>query len=162
MSQDRIEWFVPSKLARSSRPGWWDGRPVSAVVPEWIGRVRQMGVRSIVCLLTQAELKKHYRREGVDLLQSYAEAGFVVAHVPVGDDKTPPMSPRDLQRLAKAAKDLPAPILVHCSAGVDRTGCAVDLLKTILLAANSLRVSRVGKLIHLAQDNPNGCFRLWG
>ncbi len=52
--------------------------------------------------------------------------------------------------------------LVHCSAGVDRTGCAVDLLKTILLAANSLRVSRVGKLIHLTQDNPNGCFRLWG
>ena len=102
------------------------------VVPEWIGRVRHMGVRSIVCLLTQAELKKYYGREGVDLLQRYAEAGFVVAHVPVGDEKTPPMSPRDLQRLAKAAKNLPPPILVHCSAGVDRTGCAVELLKTIL------------------------------
>ena len=102
------------------------------VVPEWIGRVRHMGVRSIVCLLTQAELKKYYGSEGVNLLQRCAEAGFVVAHVPVGDEKTPPMSPRDLQRLAKAAKNLPPPTLVHCSAGVDRTGRAVELLKTIL------------------------------
>lgn len=130
--QDKIERVIDGKLVRSSRPGWWDGRAVSVVVPEWIGRIRQMGVRSIVCLLTQAELKKYYRRDGVDLLQRYADAGFVVAQVPVGDDKIPPMSPRDLQRLAKAVKNLPIPILVHCSAGVDRTGCAVELLKTIL------------------------------
>ena len=132
MNKDKIDWVVPIKLARSSRPGWWDDRPVAAVVPEWTGRVRQMGVRSIVCLLTQAELKKYYGREGLDLLQRYSEAGFVIAHVPVGDEKTPPMSPRDLQRLAKAAKNFPAPILVHCSAGVDRTGCAVEFLKAIL------------------------------
>ena len=102
------------------------------VVPEWIGRVQQMAVRSIVCLLTRSELKKYYGREGVDLLQSYTDAGFIVAHVPVGDDKTPPMSLRDLQRLAKTVKNLQGPILVHCSAGVDRTGCAVELLKIIL------------------------------
>ena len=134
MSQDRIEWVIAGKLARSSRPGWWDGRLVSVVVPDWIGRVRQMGIRTIVCLLTQAELKKYYGCEGVDLLECYAEAGFVVAHVPVGDDKTPPMSQRQLQRLAKAVKGFSVPILVHCSAGVDRTGGAVELLKTILPA----------------------------
>ena len=129
MTQDKIDWVLPGKLARSSRPGWWDDRALLVVIPEWIRRVRRLGVRSIVCLLTRSELKKYYGRAGIDLLQSYQDAGFVVAHVPVKDDKSPPMTERDLRRLAKSVRHLPSPWLVHCSAGVDRTGCAVKLLK---------------------------------
>jgi protein-tyrosine phosphatase len=123
--------MIPNKLARSSRPGWWDDRALPVVIPEWINRVRQMGVKSIVCLLTRAELKKYYLREGLDLLAACADAGFVVMHIPIKDDKTPPMTPRDRQRLVKATEKAKLPLLVHCSAGVDRTGCAMETLKIL-------------------------------
>ena len=126
--KDEITWVIEGHLARSSRPGWWGERDLKLVIPDWIERVRQMGVRSIVCLLNDAELDRFYGRQGIHLLQHYEAAGFRVARVPVPDHEEPPMTEDELQRLCEALGKLPAPWLIHCSAGIDRTGCAVEFL----------------------------------
>ena len=41
----------------------------------------------------------------------------------------PPLDADALERIAQAYATLPKPALVHCSAGVDRTGRALEYLK---------------------------------
>lgn len=127
--EDQIAWVKEGVLARSSRPGWWDDRDIALVVREWIARVKAMGVNSIVCFLSTDELVRYYGSQGVNLFASYREAGFQVMHVPVTDHKKPPLDQAELHQLRAALSALPPPWLVHCSAGIDRTGCAVKYLE---------------------------------
>ena len=120
---------VKGVLARSSRAGWRDARDLKLVVPDWIERVQQRGVRSIGCLLSDGESERFYGRQGIDLLQHYEAAGFRVARVPMPDHEEPTMVKEELQRLCAALRELPAPWLIHCSTGIHRTGCAVAYLE---------------------------------
>lgn len=128
--EDKIEWVKAGVFARASRPGWWDEREVALVVREYVARVRAMGINSIVCLLSQGELVRYYAAHGVNLFAAYREAGLQLAHVPVTDHADPPLDTADLFRLRLLLSDLPRPWLIHCSAGVDRTGCAVKHLES--------------------------------
>ncbi len=132
-----IEWVIPGRLARSARPGYrGDG---GGLVPEsdvegWLADAKALGIQSIVCLLDESQLDL-YRDVPGGLLQTYRRAGMAVGHVPVKDHQTPPIPADQLIEVEQLYSALPKPLLIHCSAGIDRTGAALEhILKTRSLA----------------------------
>lgn len=128
-----IQFVVPGILAGSPRPGYPSGsfeRPIAkAIVDAWIERAKTGGIRSIICLLADEHLQC-YRDLGEELPSYYRRQGFEVAHIPVGDHRQPPLDTATLVRIGDAYAMLPKPVLVHCSAGVDRTGAALRYLQS--------------------------------
>jgi protein tyrosine/serine phosphatase len=125
---------IRSRLFATSRPGYDYGvnAPVTAeVVADWIAKVNARGVISIICLLNEQHLRL-YEAMPQGLLAAYRNAGFEVRHVPVVDHQQPPLSESELSEVERHFNELPEPILIHCSAGIDRTGNAVRHLKTSL------------------------------
>jgi protein tyrosine/serine phosphatase len=125
-----MEWVIPGRLARSSRPGFGGATPSDvdpADVQAWLDEARASGIRSILCLLDERQLDFYPRLPG-GLLETYRRAAMAVASIPVPDFQTPPLSESDLPHVWRAFSDLPGPLLIHCSAGLDRTGAAVAYL----------------------------------
>ena len=122
------EWVLPELLAKSPRPGY-PGREGTSkeVVDEWIENVRAMGVRSIICFLSDHQLA-FYSDLPSGLIQYYRDAGFDVAHIPEDDYKSPPLSEEGVRESVVAFERLEEPVLVHCSAGLARTGMAIDAI----------------------------------
>ena len=124
------EWVIPHVLARSSRPGYGGeggGSVPKDVVDQWLEDVRAMGIHSILCLLDDAQLA-YYDSVPGGLLEHYRRSGLRVGHVPVRDLQSPPVPPAALVEIDRVFGSLPTPVLVHCSAGMDRTGAAVEYL----------------------------------
>ena len=121
-------WAMDGKLARSCRPGnFWETDvpvPISAI-DAWLSEVRGFGIRSIICLLGDDQLSL-YPDPPDGLLKLYQAAGFQVAHVPARDHLRPPLSETQLADVWCAYQRLLKPVLVHCSAGISRSGAAVD------------------------------------
>lgn len=88
-----------------------------------------MKIKSILCLLSHEQLDEFYGANGIQLFEIYRQQGFAVGHVPVPDYQMPPLSSADLAMIQKALTELPKPWLIHCSAGIDRTGAAVEYIK---------------------------------
>lgn len=120
---------IPDKLLKSSRPGYRDGRrdPVGhETVQRWIGQVQAAGVASIICLLSDEHLCLY--PDGA-LLRFYEVARFKVCHIPTIDHRQPPLSQSQLNQILAAYRTLPRPVLIHCSAGLGRTGVAVEFIR---------------------------------
>ena len=122
------ECVLPELLAKSSRPGYPKKEGISKeVVDEWIENVRAMGVRSVICFLSDHQLA-FYSNLPSGLIQYYREANLEVAHIPEDDYKSPPLSEEGVRESVAAFERLEKPVLVHCSAGLARTGMAVDAI----------------------------------
>ena len=117
--------ILPDRLYRSSRPGYSGGgkAPISmGEVQRWIEAAQSLGIVSIVCLLADEHLCLY--PDG-DLLGIYRAAGFEVRHIPATDHRRPLLTEDQLAAVLQAYRELPKPALIHCSAGIDRTGAAV-------------------------------------
>jgi protein-tyrosine phosphatase len=116
---------IPDKLYRASRPGYSGGGKKAVGMGEvqrWIESAQSLGVISIICLLAEEHLCLY--PDG-DLLGIYRAVGFEVRHIPVTDHRRPPLTPQQLAEVLRAWQELSRPVLIHCSAGIDRTGAAV-------------------------------------
>jgi protein tyrosine phosphatase (PTP) superfamily phosphohydrolase (DUF442 family) len=134
-----LSWVIDRQLARGSRPGYRgeEKRPVSrAEVDAWLGEVKAMDVRSIICVLADEHLDL-YADLPDGLLSHYRRAGFAVEHVPALDHKQPPLTQEHLAAIWHAHGSLPKPVLVHCSGGADRTGAAITHIQRELKAGGS-------------------------
>lgn len=128
-----VVWIIPNQLACSQRPlrddpkfGGYTPLPLEArsLVIKWVKRIKEMGIRSIICLLEERQLEYYYVRGGLNLhsrglLGYYESQGFNVRHFPMTDYQRPNES--YMQKVLEAFNELPKPVLLHCSAAIDRT-----------------------------------------
>jgi hypothetical protein len=134
-----MTWVIPEKLACAARPLRYhhlyggSGRTLPAAArPEldkWIERVKNEGIVSMVCFVSDKELL-HYSPllpKGVNLIDYYRSVGFQVCHMPWSDpahsgyDSFHMEVEKKRPILLDAYDQLPKPVLVHCSAAIDRS-----------------------------------------
>ncbi|MFH1140644.1 MAG: tyrosine-protein phosphatase [Chloroflexota bacterium] len=121
------QWVIEGVLAQSQRPGYPVDRPSRRKVQEWAGAVLGMGIKSVLCIIDYTQLA-HYDRpnlKGGSLFGYYRSLGLKVEHIYAEDYKIPPLSIEELEAAWSAFQRLERPVLIHCSAGKDRTGAAV-------------------------------------
>jgi len=125
-----VEWVIEGHLARSSRPGFGGPgrRTRQAEVDTWLSTLCEWGIRSIVCILDHEQLNYSFDLPG-GLIDYYRIAGFEVVHIPAEDFLWPPLSPEQLEQVWAAYQGLPKPVLIHCNAGISRTGAAVEFVQ---------------------------------
>jgi protein tyrosine phosphatase (PTP) superfamily phosphohydrolase (DUF442 family) len=93
-------------------------------VQNWIAEATRIGIKEIICLLDFSEFKNYE----CDLLKEYVEAGFTVHHYPIRDYNNPRISLEVLKDILNDFEQMTGPVLIHCSAGQDRTGCLLEYL----------------------------------
>jgi hypothetical protein len=127
-----LVWVIPNALACSQRPlrdhpQFGGRRPLAGdakpLVIRWVDRVEHAGITSIICLLENAQLERYYGSNmGLHengLLGYYRSRRFHVRHYPLTDYNRP--SIKDMEEVLRCFDDLPKPVLLHCSAAIDRT-----------------------------------------
>lgn len=132
-------WPLPGVLACSQRP--LRDHPVYArclrgqtppplppearpLVEAWVRKVIDEGIRSVICLLQPAQLDKYYVRGGLGLpggglIEYYELQGLVLRRRGMTDYQRP--ADDEMREVLQYFDQLPVPVLLHCSAGIDRT-----------------------------------------
>ena len=122
--------YLNGELWTTARPGY-DAKDVPLdEVEEWCARVKQRGIKTILCLLDKEQLA-YYKTLEVKrgLLGYYRLKGFKVIHRPVKDHCKPPVPESVLKQILSDFQTAQRPLLVHCSAGKDRSGSAAQYIQ---------------------------------
>ncbi len=112
-----------------ARPGYPSVSVDDRAVEAWMKEARSLGVRDIICLLDRSQLSFYRGLSAGGLLKAYDKAGFNVHHYPTPDGLHPPLSRGVLDTIAADLSAMKYPVLVHCSAGMDRTGAVMEHLR---------------------------------
>lgn len=121
-------WVIEGVLAKAQRPGYPVNKPNLEKIEAWAEAVLNMGIRSIICILDHPQLAHYYaiNLNPDGLFGYYRSLGLDVTHVPAEDYKDPKLSKDELEQTSQAYQLMDKPILIHCSAGKDRTGAAIE------------------------------------
>lgn len=141
-SGDPLIWPLPGQLAcaqrplrdhPSFRPGPSLPKEAGQLVAAWVQTILGLGIRAVICLLHATELRRYDNLDQLPdgLLALYRDAGFEVAHLPWADPAHARTAERrrelhnQVHQIKKRAvaeyRRLPKPVLLHCSAGIDRS-----------------------------------------
>ncbi len=153
-NSELLHWVIPSQLACAQRPlrhhpiwgasGFILGPEATSLIVEWVGQIRNEGIRSIISLMHDRDIACYQSLTipAGHLLTFYKEQGFQVCSIPYEDPHHKQSSFEEkrekllqVRNLALAAYNvLPKPILVQCSAAIDRSApvAAFILMKTEL------------------------------
>lgn len=126
-----MDWVIKDQLARSPRPGFPSHDVSPEDVDEWIQEAINLGIKTIIVLLHDTQLT-WYPRVEEGLLSRYEQAGLDVRHFSILDYKTPPINEEDLPPIFDAFNESSKPVLIHCSAGVDRTGQSIEYILGVM------------------------------
>ena len=139
---DPLVWVSAGHLACSQRPLrdhplFHDKKPLPPEagphVVNWVERIAKEGICSIVCLMHPSELRYYNGLIGMEdgLLALYRHAGLQVCSLPWpdpahGKDPEERKALRARVEVIKikaldAFRRLPKPVLIHCSAAIDRS-----------------------------------------
>ncbi len=116
-------------LYRASRPGYPSHVVSLEEVQHWCRKAKNIGIKTILCLLAEEQLA-YYNSVPNGLLEYYRSQGFEVIHHPVQDHLKPPIPPECLPMICADYRSAAKPVLVHCSAGMDRTGGVVSCIES--------------------------------
>ena len=136
---NNTRWLFPNLVIRSGRPGYPnEDFQDESIVDEWLEMVkRETGTtpKTIITFLDDLELAEFYN---FDLIKAYEDRGITVHRVPTEDPVFKPMSERgpiftfkQFQKIASLIKESEKPVLISCSAGVDRTGSVARYLQKL-------------------------------
>ena len=122
----KIEWILPGLLAGSARPGLLDD------LEKDLDQLRRLGIHLIVNLTETAQDPQ---------VESW---GFAGVHFPIPDMGT--SSPRAVLPVCLQIRDsieAKRPVLLHCKAGLGRTGMMLACCLTLLGEKAEIAIRRV-------------------
>lgn len=121
-------WAKRNILAQSHRPGYPNKAVSLKTLNETVKKWKNLKIKSVICLLSNEEIKMYYESINYDLIGFYKKEGFDVFHISIEDYQNPPVNDHDLKTIYKEYRKMKQPVLVHCGAGQDRTGRVVEFI----------------------------------